>query len=75
MRRYALDDHHIFETGRPMLVCGNSAAMVQDSWLGQHFEVVGDTSVHYGLFECAPPPASAATNESDPAASGSGGCC
>lgn len=36
---YTLDDHHHFETGRPMLVCGNTAAMVGDSWLGQHFTV------------------------------------
>ena len=49
---YQLDDHHRFETGRPMLVCGNSAAMVGDSWLGKHFTVTGDRSTHFGLFPC-----------------------
>jgi SAM-dependent methyltransferase len=53
---YSLDDHHRFETGRPMLVCGNPASMVGDSWLAPHFKIVGDRSVHFGLFDCAPAP-------------------
>lgn len=69
---YALDDHHLFETGRPMLVCGNTAAMVGSSWLGKHFRIVGDTSTHFGLFDCAPAPAPAGgSDETAPAA----GCC
>lgn len=67
---YALDDHHIFETGRPMLVCGNTAAMVGNSWLAPHFDVVGDTSTHFGLFDCSSPVAPTA---SDGAAGGA--CC
>eukprot|EP01084_Bolivina_argentea_P072299 131281_1 len=31
---YDLDDHHRFITNKPMLVCGNSANMVGDTWLG-----------------------------------------
>ena len=27
-----------------------AAAMVGDSWMGKHFEVVGDRSTHYGKF-------------------------
>ncbi|MEP0547279.1 MAG: methyltransferase domain-containing protein [Rhodothermales bacterium] len=65
---FALDDHHVFETGRPMLICGNSAAMVEETRYGRHFRVVGDRSVHYGLFDCAPAPASVAGEAS-------GGCC
>ncbi len=65
---FILDDHHVFETGRPMLVCGNSAAMVEETRYGQHFCVVGDRSVHYGLFDCAPAPA-ASEGEA------SGRCC
>ena len=65
---FALDDHHVFETGRPMLVCGNSAAMVEETRYGRHFRVVGDRSVHYGLFDCAPAPASADGEAT-------GGCC
>ncbi|GAQ93433.1 hypothetical protein KFL_015250010 [Klebsormidium nitens] len=48
---YQLDDHHRFEKGRPHLVCGNSAAMVGESWLKDHFEVLGDRLTHYGAFE------------------------
>ena len=55
---FALDDHHLFETGRPLLVCGNSAAMLEETRYGRYFRIVGDRSVHYGLFDCAPAPAS-----------------
>ena len=74
---YTLDDHHVFEANRPMLVCGNTAAMVEDSWLGDHFTVVGDTSTHYGLFDCSTPPAPAAASGGDaaPAAAAGGACC
>jgi arsenite methyltransferase len=65
--RFMLDDHHIFETGKPMLVCGNTAAMVQDTRYGDHFQVVGDRSVHYGAFDCEPASASEGKNQ--------GSCC
>jgi len=68
---YSLDDHHHFETNRPMLVCGNTASMVGESWLAPHFQIVGDRSVHYGLFDCAPPLVSGG----DAAASSAGGNC
>lgn len=45
---YALDDHHTFETNKPMLVCGNSASMISETWLFPHFKVIGDRSVHFG---------------------------
>lgn len=67
---FALDDHHNFELNRPMLVCGNSAAMVQETRLGKHFRVIGNRAVHYGLFPCGPALAAAS---GDNAASGS--CC
>lgn len=70
---YDLDDHHRFVTNKPMLVCGNSAAMVGDSWLGQHFTVIGDRSVHYGLFDCGPSPSTAAAG--DAAACDGASCC
>ena len=54
---FVLDDHHTFEAGRPMLVCGNSAAMVQQTRFGRYFEVLGDRSTHFGAFDCAPAPA------------------
>ena len=51
---YDLDDHHRFITNKPMLVCGNTANMVGDTWLKPHFKVIGDMSTHYGLFDCSP---------------------
>lgn len=50
---FKLDDQHIFEMGKPMLVCGNTAQMLQKSRYGEHFSIIGDTSKHFGLFDCA----------------------
>jgi len=69
--RFPLDDHHLFLTGKPMLVCGNTASMVSETRLGRHFRVTGDRSVHYGLFDCGP--AAAKDTVGDPCVGG--GCC
>ena len=66
---FELDDHHLFEKGRPMLVCGNSAAMVEETRYGKYFTVTGDRSTHYGLFDCGD---ATITVEGE---SASGGCC
>jgi len=50
---FPLDDHHLFITNKPMLVCGNSGAMVDDTRFGKHFTVTGDKTVHYGSFDCS----------------------
>lgn len=68
---FELDDHHRFETGRPMRVCGNTADMLAETRYAPHFRVDGDKSVHFGLFDCAPDTAGTATTE----AGGSGSCC
>jgi hypothetical protein len=47
-----LDDHHTFEKGKPSLVCGNTAAMLEETRFGKHFDIRGDRSVHYGVFDC-----------------------
>jgi len=65
--RFVFDDHHVFETDRPMTVCGNTAAMLRETRYGEHFEVRGDRSRHFGLFPCAAEPAAGGA----PAAS----CC
>ena len=57
--RFALDDHHTFIAGKPMLVCGNTAAMVSETRFGRHFQVSGNRQVHYGLFDCSPAAAKA----------------
>ncbi len=51
---FDLDDHHHFETGRPLRVCGNTADMLMTSRYGEHFQVLGDKSKHFGLFDCTP---------------------
>ncbi len=53
---FILDDHHTFEAGRPMRVCGNTAAMLQNTRYAPFFDITGDRSVHFGLFDCAPAP-------------------
>ncbi len=63
---FDLDDHHRLLTGKPLLVCGNTAAMLQQTRFAPHFEIIGDRSVHYGPFDCRP------VAETD---SGGGGCC
>lgn len=50
---FPLDDHHLFITDKPMLVCGNSGAMVEETRFGKHFTVTGDKTVHYGSFDCS----------------------
>lgn len=51
---FALDDHHFFVTGKPMLVCGNTADMLTRTRFAPHFRVSGDRSVHFGPFDCSP---------------------
>ena len=48
---FDLDNHHKFITGKPMLICGNTASMLLNTRYGQAFKVIGDRSVHYGVFD------------------------
>jgi arsenite methyltransferase len=52
--RLVLDDHHVFPAGKPIPVCGNTAAMLAGTRFAAHFDIIGDTRVHHGLFPCAP---------------------
>lgn len=70
---FELDDHHRFITGKPMLVCGNTADMLQKTRFRDHFRVTGDRSVHYGPFACAP--AHVKHGEGDGAKGEGGGAC
>jgi SAM-dependent methyltransferase len=49
---FDLDDHHHFITGKPMLVCGNTAQMLIATRYAPHFKVVGNADSHYGIFDC-----------------------
>ena len=60
---FTLDDHHVFKTGMPVPVCGNTANMLSQTRFKSHFRIEGDFSTHYGLFDCAP---TTTSNESTP---------
>jgi SAM-dependent methyltransferase len=47
---FDLDDHHKFITGKPTLVCGNTASMLINTRYSKAFKVIGNRSAHYGLF-------------------------
>lgn len=66
--QFVLDDHHLFEVGRPMLVCGNTADMVSKTRFAEHFKVQGEKTVHFGPFACGPAPTTTATTAG-------GACC
>lgn len=51
---FRLDDHHLFETGKTVAVCGNTADMLASSRFAPHFQAIGDKSTHNGLFDCGP---------------------
>jgi len=52
---WSLDDHHRLVTGKPMLVCGNTAAMLEETRFGRYFRIFGDRSTHFGPFDCSTP--------------------
>lgn len=65
---FDLDDHHHFVTGKPMLVCGNTADMIGRTRYAKHFAISGDKTTHFGLFDCAPSPATQTS-------ASNGACC
>jgi len=71
---YELDNHHVFETNRPVLVCGNTADMLGASWLKRHFKVIGTKDTHFGVFACNTAPRAPSGGSSDSCGS-AGGCC
>lgn len=68
LQQFVLDDHHVFEKDRPMLVCSNTARMLAQSRFGEFFEIQGDESKHFGLFDCSSP--TVTESEAPP-----GACC
>ncbi len=51
---FELDDHHLFEKGRMVAVCRNTADMLSKTRFARHFDIVGEATTHYGLFPCGP---------------------
>ena len=68
---FLLDDHHLFEKGKPTPVCSNTAAMLAETRYAQHFRVIGNLSTHYGLFDCGTSPRLLLRKEGETF----GGCC
>ena len=62
---FTLDDHHYFQTGIPVPVCGNSSKMLSESRFGEHFDLLGNFSTHYGPFESSTPQAQEGLSASD----------
>ena len=66
----------VFYSHQALSCIAPSASMVGDSWLGQHFRIVGDRSEHFGLFDCSgPPPAAEEEGGSSGSACAGGACC
>ena len=52
---FTLDDHHYFQTGIPVPVCGNTSKMLSETRFHEHFDLLGSFSTHYGPFNCSTP--------------------
>ena len=48
--KFVLDNHHTFEKGRVVPVCGNSLLMLQSTRYERFFNYYGDFSTHFGIF-------------------------
>lgn len=69
-RAFDLDGGHRFEAGKSALVCGNTFLMLEKSRLARHFDFIGDTAVHFGIFPCCGPELPFSTKQE-----AGGGCC
>lgn len=49
--QFALDEHHVFQTGRAFPVCGNTWLMLKNTRFAPHFDFLGDFSRHHGIFQ------------------------
>ena len=67
---FTLDDHHYFETGIPVPVCGNTYKMISESRFRDYFNLIGDFSTHYGPFDCSVVPQQEGIHTKD-----NGACC
>ena len=47
---FTLDEHQTFATGTPLPVSGNTAAILTETRYGDHFQVQGSRTRHYGPF-------------------------
>ncbi|MFB6265390.1 MAG: methyltransferase domain-containing protein [Bradymonadaceae bacterium] len=72
---YRLDDHHLFPAGDAIRVCQNTAKMLSQTRLADHFQVSNPLR-HLGPFECADEPEGVDAGESSEIeVPETGGCC
>ncbi|MDY6844951.1 MAG: DUF3641 domain-containing protein, partial [Thermodesulfobacteriota bacterium] len=69
--KYELDREHVFYKNKPERVCGNTAMMIQNTRLGKYFEIIGDFSEHFGVFE----ECTTQSHEHEQENEKTGGCC
>jgi len=72
---YKLDDTHTFETNKPYLVSGNTAAILEESYLSKYFQVTGNRDTHYGEFQSTSSGATLSAATTSEKESGSSSCC
>lgn len=72
---FALDDHHVIETGRVFPVCGNTWRMLAETRFAPHFDFIGDFSTHYGIFAGCGGDSPFNGLEAPEPATPAGGCC
>lgn len=69
---FLLDKHHRFPAGVATPVCGNTWRMLRDTRFADHFDFIGDMTVHQGIF---PDCGGGLPFDTDSAAESSGSCC
>jgi len=72
---FELDTQHKFPLGKPVLVCGNSASMLEETRFSKHFTIIGDREVHHGTFDCQTRCAQPVDSEKSSCCSDGASCC
>lgn len=72
---FALDSHHLMETGRVFPVCGNTYRMLNETRLRPHFEFIGTWDRHFGIFEGCGTAIPFSDKGNEKVVDSSGGCC
>ncbi|MBL4819388.1 MAG: methyltransferase domain-containing protein [Gammaproteobacteria bacterium] len=75
---FRLDDHHLFEKGKVVPVCGNTWSMLENTRYSDYFEFFGNFENHFGIFPgCGTeiPYHDQPTNSSETLNSKDSGCC
>ncbi len=73
---FRLDKHHLIEKGRIFPVCGNTYRMLRETRFAPHFEFLGNTDTHFGIFDgCGTAIPFATQPSSTQSGTDGSGCC